>query len=385
MEKKDWKKREKNIVIRQGKKGLSFQVWIPYKDSNGNQTGYSDTINEKDFDSIDEAWEAALLSKAQGMQMIQIAGFHKKSLRVEVMYEMYHECFPISKKSEDRHQFYYKHGIVETGMADRKINKITAAELQRSIAQFAQKHPQGAVKRLVSLWRGIYKTAMMNGIMVVNQAELITVPKSSIETKKRNTDMTYQDFLDFMQHLQEHQFKGKGAEHRKKVIPLIFWILLYTGIRPQEVLALGPDDIDFEKNVIHIRHSVGSTQTEYRQIIHTKTPKSIRDIPIVEPLKPYLEEALEYSNTNPILCDYDGKPFEICTIDDLVKRIGKKYGSTVTPYQLRHYFAANLFTDGVNPKAIQELMGHSEESMSLYYAFSTKEEQREALEKRRMS
>lgn len=96
-------------------------------------------------------------------------------------------------------------------------------------------------------------------------------------------------------------------------------------------------------------------------------------------------EALEYSHTNPILCDYDGKPFEICTIDDLVKRIDYKYGSSVTPYQLRHYFAAYLFTDGVNPKAIQELMGHSEESMSLYYAFSTKEEQREALEKRRMS
>ena len=89
-------------------------------------------------------------------------------------------------------------------MADRKINKITAAELQKSIAQFAQNHPQGAVKRLVSLWKGIYKTAMMNGITVVNQAELITVPKTSIETRKRNTNMTYQDFLDFMDHLQEH-------------------------------------------------------------------------------------------------------------------------------------------------------------------------------------
>ena len=60
----------------------------------------------------------------------------------------------------------------------------------------------------------------------------------------------------------------------------------------------------------------------------------------------------------------------------LVKKYNKSYEEVLpkvtTPHTLRHTFCTNLANAGMNPKALQYIMGHSNINMTLnYYAHAT--------------
>ena len=76
----------------------------------------------------------------------------------------------------------------------------------------------------------------------------------------------------------------------------------------------------------------------------------------------------------------DGLPKVAVNYDSMFKGLAKKYNKTheealpkvMTPHTLRHTFCTNMANKGMNPKALQYLMGHSNITMTLnYYAHAT--------------
>ena len=144
---------------------------------------------------------------------------------------------------------------------------------------------------------------------------------------------------------------------------LQFLISLYSGMRMGEVNALHPEDIDFRKNVIHVRHTVskGLNRTFIKD--GTKTPSGVRDIPISRTLKPYLEQALEEYEDNMLgLLFYDFKQNSVIT-SDLVnssfRRICIKLDIPIYgQHCLRHTFATRCIESGVKPVVLKNWLGH---------------------------
>lgn len=170
---------------------------------------------------------------------------------------------------------------------------------------------------------------------------------------------------------------------------LFAFFLLYTGCRSQEALAVRWQDIDFEKNIIHINKAV--TFPHNKAVIKaTKTESGTRDIPLLDPLKAALEKNVSGADTfvfssgngkSPLSQEEyrkrwrqyslavgfreeyftDGEGNRLSSLSELQriphKRIIK---TTLTPHQLRHSFATMCFEAALAPEDAQKLLGHAD-------------------------
>ena len=289
------------------------------------------------------------------------------------LYETSYELMPLSLASHNYYDSLFIH------FPSAQINQVTLEDIQRSVSKYAMTHTQARVKRYISLWKRIYKTAFMLQIPVVDYPSMVSTPKSRILPKHNSVETTYEDFMNFLDQI------SVSTSFYAKPVTYIAWIMYYTGMRIQEVLALYESDIDLERKLIHVRRSIGSTAFKTAEIVPLKTEKSRRDIPIAPALIPVLEKCIAECEKDLLFTDEYGRPLSIYDVSKYVTRIKKTYNINFTLYSLRHLFAADLFRQGTNPKVIQTLLGHSSENMSLYYAFTTDAERIEAIAKRKPS
>lgn len=169
-----------------------------------------------------------------------------------------------------------------------------------------------------------------------------------------------------------------------------FIILLGTGLRISELCGLTEANLDFENKIIKIDHQLlRSSETGY-YIEKPKTQNGIRQIPMSEKVYAALRRVLENCNgaknisidgwSNFLFINRDGYPKTASNYDNMFKRLAEKYNKSheialpkvMTPHTLRHTFCTNLANAGMNPKALQYIMGHSNISMTLdYYAHAS--------------
>ena len=166
-------------------------------------------------------------------------------------------------------------------------------------------------------------------------------------------------------------------------------ILLGTGLRISELCGLTETDLDFEGRTIQVDHQLLRGAGGY-YIETPKTRSGVRQIPMSEKVHDALKRVLENRRSaEPIIVDgygnflflnRDGKPKVAANYEAMFRGLVKKYSKTqtealpkvMTPHTLRHTFCTNLANAGMNPKALQYIMGHSNITMTLnYYAHAT--------------
>lgn len=135
-------------------------------------------------------------------------------------------------------------------------------------------------------------------------------------------------------------------------------ILIYTGLRVGELLALRPANIKIRERYLDIKHS--------------KTQAGIRRVPIAKKILPFLE-ALK--NTGGIAMPYDGFRRRF----DAVMKI---HGMHHTPHECRHTCASMLDSAGVNDTVIKMILGHARRGVTKgVYTHKTLLELRKAVDK----
>ncbi|MGN1102454.1 MAG: tyrosine-type recombinase/integrase, partial [Huintestinicola sp.] len=143
-----------------------------------------------------------------------------------------------------------------------------------------------------------------------------------------------------------------------------------TGIRIGELCALKWSDIDLEKKIITVRHTLqriknffGSKATKLI-ITAPKTNSSAREIPIPEFILPILKR-LETASENFLLSGTD-KIIEPRTLQyrfkSILNRLNIPY---VSFHSLRHLFATNCIALGFDVKTLSEILGHSSVEITL--------------------
>lgn len=183
--------------------------------------------------------------------------------------------------------------------------------------------------------------AVIHGYIMYNPCAEIKVKKGVPEKPRKKLT---QEQIDIV-------LKNKDAEFG--LYPLF---LLYTGMRPNEPLALRGEDIDLKNRTISITKSV---YWDAHSQPHTKPPKTEsgkRKVVIVDELMPYLQDL----KPNQLLFNIDGKMFTKSQYDYHWKHYRLKAGLQIKAYQLRHTYASMLNKIKATDKEIQYLMGHSD-------------------------
>lgn len=170
---------------------------------------------------------------------------------------------------------------------------------------------------------------------------------------------------------------------------LAVFIALHTGMRIGEICALLWSDIDFESNIIHVRHTISRIIDENKGdnktkliVDNPKTAAGIRDIPISSVLRPILVNMRKEPVRGYVLSDTD-KFVSTRTFDYRYRVMLKNLGITpINFHSLRHTFATRCIESGVDIKSLSEILGHADVSTTLStYVHSSIESKRIQIEK----
>ena len=166
-------------------------------------------------------------------------------------------------------------------------------------------------------------------------------------------------------------------------------ICLNIGIRIGELCALKWKNIDLDKKILYVNHTLqrvyDKKQKKTKIIIDVpKTAKSIRQIPISNKLYEILKTIKsKYKDDNFFLTGSSEKFIEPRNYQKYFKNVLRK--CRIKSYKfhtLRHTFASNCIEVGMDVKSLSEMLGHSSVEITLNkYVHSNYKLQKKYLEK----
>lgn len=244
------------------------------------------------------------------------------------------------------------------------------------------------IKHARSLFLAIFNSAVEDGIIRSNPV------KSSSAMPHRGTVGTHRAITD----QERKMIETEALDHRMHPVAIV---ILYAGLRPQEVKALRMEDVDFEAGVIHVRSFVHMNKpNQYIVDEIGKTKNATRDVPLFTPVREALKGRTGYllsgegGNIASRMAWAKGwQSYQYAMersmngmTSQLYARLKKRHKLPewkrfqVTMYDLRHTFATWCRDNGVELHTCVEWMGHADAQMILkvYDEVSTNRSKTEA-------
>lgn len=378
-------KKEKYISESKSNGNSIFKVLINYYDRDGSRRSKTKSFNSKDYASKREAMDAAIDYRDKTLSFIEKLDQYDDSVHtVHDVYEEKKVLFPLSEETHRKHDLLYKSYISQYGNED--IRNINSRKIQLSLNRAIDKS-QEQLNRLYSLWKSIFKCAIVNDYVYVDQTLKVVIPKSEKIVEHRNVDMSC-SIDDIANALRSYGVK-EDTKYNGEVLALAMQLNYFLGLRPAELFALNKDDIDIKYKTISINKSVGTKRSSEdsmpiskrpeKVLKKTKTEYSVRVLPLPDESIDIVNKALEISHNELVFSRYGGDLIDSDFCTGFIKRACDKAGIEFRPYMLRHNLATKFITNNVDVRTVQELMGHANAEMTVGYARSNMELKRSVM------
>ncbi|MCW2279235.1 tyrosine-type recombinase/integrase [Heliophilum fasciatum] len=256
-----------------------------------------------------------------------------------------------------------------------KVQALQTAQLQQLLNQ---RHQSGLSSRTVELIqitaRASLKQAIHEGLVSRNAAEHLRKPK---KVAKEIRVMTVEEMRELLTVADDDR------------MGTAFHLLLGTGLRVGELLALTWADVDLDKSVIRVNKAVALVKnadyandaTANKTHVITQAPKTKngqRNIPITDDLVRHLRRWQVFQHKERLAAGaaYEGSGLIVTTrLGHMVSQrnlatkfhrlLAKAELPKMNLHALRHTYATRLLEIGVHPKVVQELMGHGSVRITL--------------------
>ena len=149
---------------------------------------------------------------------------------------------------------------------------------------------------------------------------------------------------------------------------LIFFLLLYTGIRRGELLGLRVQDVDLEKDLLFINGETSKSRKDRYMPIHQNLRSTLIDYFSLRAKKNIMSSSLVVSLRKDTGLTAHG-------LKHWVKKYKDLSGVAFHLHRCRHTFACNLSKAGADVNSIMQLLGHNSLNMTQRYLRSIKNEE----------
>ena len=262
----------------------------------------------------------------------------------------------ITTRTWTNYEPHYKDILARHGK--KQIQDVTAMEITAHLTAAKSKgYSATVVNTIRSLYRMIFDYAVANDYVPYNPVISVRLPKGL----KRGKRIAPSD--DQMKIIMQNTDAPFG---------LFPFFLLCTGLRKSEALALTWDDVDFESNQISVTKSLDYAVGANPKIKAPKTEAGVRTVPIIDVLRPKLQEAADQSASIYLfpaepssrggkggglmtLRGYEGHWLKYCQAVGLMD----DEKPAITAHHLRHGTATLMFELGVDELTAQRILGHS--------------------------
>jgi integrase len=231
-----------------------------------------------------------------------------------------------------------------------KLQNIKTVHLQKIINENQEK--SWIIKKFKLTINQIFEQAVINDLIIKNPVRGIKLPVITKNTKKRTlTESETEKILTL-------QLDGKTR--------CFIFLLLYTGMRKSEILALSKSDIDKENNKINVSKTL-IFKVNQSTIKHSpKTFAGIRTIPILTPLRDVLFSYMDSIESEILFTGTSGNTLSHTAYRRMWEKFTKAMGETdLTAHNFRHNFATTLYDAGVDVKTAQSILGHTSIQVTL--------------------
>lgn len=265
----------------------------------------------------------------------------------------------------------YKRALKD--FSGKPIRSIDPLDVKRAIdAMGKQGYAHHTVGIYLSVLTQIFNHAILMRDIALNPADKVKIPKGLMTTRRECPDDEKLGII--RQNIDVHSFG------------LFPYMLMYTGLRRGELLALQWKDVDFDDRTISVTKSVSYAATgNTAEVTPTKTSAGERKVILLdrlaEKLLPLQGDPEEYifGGKGPLTLHVFMRRWrnycidvglfewkEVLREDKKAAKEGKREmipvlikNPNITPHQLRHAFATMCFELGIDAKDAQHLLGHS--------------------------
>lgn len=271
--------------------------------------------------------------------------------------------------------------IERMNIANIPIQKVTVNQIKDCLYDMRQ-YSQAIIDKDYQLIKKAYELAVTNEILAKNPFDSnlkLKKPKSEKQTRKVEA-LTLEEQKQILEKITDSKIDLKYK--------IIILLSLKTGMRCGEILALKPQDIDTQRNVIHVTET--TTRDEHGHVtLHTnkvtKTETSQRIIPISEEVAEYLRKAkihFVFNKNQLLFCNKKQGIITSGQVNDNFKRLCKEAGITkrVTFHMLRHTYVTNCVEGEMAVATLQKLVGHKsiKTTIDVYTDISNEKKKEEA-------
>lgn len=251
---------------------------------------------------------------------------------------------------------------VKPAFLGKRISEIKTTDVQNYLHS-KQKYSKTHLRDVMWMLRAVFSSACEDDYILKNPMDSDRIYNPSQVDKPERKALSSSEQVDIIDNL-----PNISSPHDR----LYMAFLMFTCMRPCEILGLKWDDIDISRNTISINRDLVFAQSK-TVIGDTKTPDSRREHPIDIRLRSYL---IPLMNKGYIF----GKNGEPISSEIVYRRMWERIKKQIdvhgmTPYIGRHTYATNMSRAGVPLKTAMAMMGHKDERMLLRtYTHSSKED-----------
>jgi integrase len=252
---------------------------------------------------------------------------------------------------------------VEPSMGDLKLKDLRPLDVQRLMLELEEAGLSGSTRRnAYAALRGALDDAVSNGLLKDNPAVKVKRPRAESPEARHLTPAQVAQLLGAAQ----------GSRHLR-----VLKLLLGTGVRRGEALALQWSGVDLDRAEVRVR---GSLVRRDGQLVvsATKTAKSRRTVSLSPAMVELLRtqkaaQAAERLAAGPEWLDGDyvftapsGGPVDPNNLSRTVRELGEAVGlGQIGPHTLRHSYATAALLAGASVHVVSRNLGHSSATLTL--------------------
>lgn len=269
---------------------------------------------------------------------------------------------------------------IKEHLGEIPMDKITPFHIQETYRKLHDDLKQNSIVIVANVIEMAMKKATKEKLLKENPCEHTEKP-----TRERK-EMNYLNKEEVQRFLAE--VEGEWPHE------CLYTLAIATGMRRSELMGLRWSDIDLDEGKIKVVRQLRMGEGWTFEFGELKTDSSIREIAInedtIKVLKKHRQEQLqrklrakEWEYDNLVLTDKDGIHLKPSFWKKHIRRtLDRADCKRVTLHELRHTCATILLSEGVQPKIVQEILGHASISTTLdTYAHVIPKQQQESAEK----
>lgn len=297
----------------------------------------------------------------------------------------------IKDSTKCNYESYWRNGIEKSILGEMKISQIRQIHIKRLYTDLLKQGFSAGTIR-------VYHIVLAECLQMATDSDMIRKNPAKGCRKGLDNTVTRRNALSIRE--QEILLEFVRNSNSYKIYYPFIVFALSTGLRIGELSGLLWEDIDMEKNVIHVRRQLiyrnldGSGCKFHIQSLKTKSGE--RDIPLTKVAKKALLKQKEYdlllgrrSKERPIgelknfvFLNTQGNQMAAQVLDSALRNIIKAYNKKetkqaekekrkavllphISAHILRHTFCTRAAESGVDIKTLQYMMGHADISVTL--------------------